>query len=1138
MTTLNSLKRALKQKAREQTSSPSRPLSDTQYSAGFEKFVQGSGWLIYQDFIIPQLSQLLLLLCNSRASISVLEIGPGPKTVLRHLPSHLRRKVARYVAIEPKDLYATSLEEQLCSLADGELPLPCLGSPPSIHRTAFVLGTDASMGVDEKFDVILFCHSMHGMDPNYKFIERALEMLYKRSKDEMVVIFHRDDTLHLGDLVCHRTASFPTGFVGVADDDDELDNFAPFAAGFVMEDASIHEAIRVEWRKVCRNLGRVDGSHPGQLLFSAPNVMVAFNQHATALSKLKAQVPVASEHETVKNREARLRHAAAIMKPTEVQHVQKCVQWALQHGVGLTVVGGGHSGHCLWPGVVAINMGAFDQVHIATCEEKGMSTSNSGPLVVAGSGCRTEDIVQTTTAAGLIVPLGARPSVGSGLWLQGGIGHLARLHGLSCDAIVGAVLVSVASSQVLYVGRVPSQHRPVGAVRPQNDVDLLCAIKGAGSNFGVVLSVTFRAYEVPTFSLRNWVVPLGDGQEAKLKLGDVSKIAGQLPQDCSIDAYLHWDSGQLRLGVTMFECTTGFISEGPVPPVSELLGPDGGSETADAIRLFDAEMYMSTMHGGHGGGKTSAFKRCVFLKDIGTANIADLLVKAVETRPSPLCYLHLLHGGGAVADIASNTSAFGCRDWAFACVVTGVWPRDLDGTKAAEAAKRWVYEVVTGLLPFSSGAYGADLGPDPRDAGLAVRAFGPNRKRLARLKRAWDPCNVLAYGCPLGVAPLGLIVLVTGESGAGKDHCARVWETAFTLSTPKLTARTVSISDETKREYAQHVGADLNRLLHDRAYKEQHRPALTAFWQDQVQRRPRLGEEHFLNVVRGGADVDVLLITGIRDEAPVAAFSHLVPESKLLEVRVTASEETRLFRGARCGDVSDHDKSPTALDYRPSLIFDNDGSDDEAVKSFAKRHLLPFVHEDLDRLASMVPLTPDFPRSGIQFRHVLNISQEPSGLALCMTLLRDRFLGDWANISRLVCCQSGGFIFASALGKEVEVPLALVRAAGKLPPPTISATKSPSHVSSPSCDGSTEERIEMQRNLIPKGSSVVVVDDVLATGQTLFAVLQLLGEAGIGVEDIAVLVVAEFPFHRGRELLHRRGFGGVSVQSLLIFGGA
>ena len=74
--------------------------------------------------------------------------------------------------------------------------------------------------------------------------------------------------------------------------------------------------------------------------------------------------------------------------------------------------------------------------------------------------------------------------------------------------------------------------------------------------------------------------------------------------------------------------------------------------------------------------------------------------------------------------------------------------------------------------------------------------------------------------------------------------------------------------------------------------------------------------------------------------------------------------------------------------------------------------------------------------------------------------------------------------------------------------------------------------------MIPKGASVVVVDDVLATGETMCAVLRLLSEVGIGAESIRIMVVAEFPLHHGRELLRRCGFGAVNIQSFLVFGGA
>ena len=227
-----------------------------------------------------------------------------------------------------------------------------------------------------------------------------------------------------------------------------------------------------------------------------------------------------------------------------------------------------------------------------------------------------------------------------------------------------------------------------------------------------------------------------------------------------------------------------------------------------------------------------------------------------------------------------------------------------------------------------------------------------------------------------------------------------------------------------------------------------------------------------------------------------------------------------------------------ALDYRPSLIFDNDTTGNEAPIRFAEQHLLPFVHEDLQRLANMVRQLPGFPRAGVEFHHVLGISQQPGGLTLCTSLLQTHFTGDWAKVDAVACCEVGGFIYATALASRVDLPLVLIREAGKLPPPTVSVIKPLSHISSLASNNSKEKWFEMERDVVARGASVVVVDDVLSTGETLCAVLRLLNEAGIGAEDINIMVVAEFPIHRGRDLLRKRGFGRISVQSLLVFDGA
>ncbi|KAJ6125986.1 hypothetical protein N7471_010479 [Penicillium samsonianum] len=387
---------------------------------------------------------------------------------------------------------------------------------------------------------------MYGMNPKAKFIEEAIEMLVEQPGGGMVVVFHRDKVFYLGGLVCHRTASFPTGSVCVMDDDDELDRFASFVAGFLAEDVEADRAIRAEWRKVCRTL--------------AP-----FTKDATALSELTMEVPLLNGNKRVKNREARLRHPASIVRPTDVQHVQQCVKWALKHRLSLSVIGGGHSGHCLWSNVVAVDMGAFDQVHILTAGSDGKGwRSSSDYLVIAETGYTTEDIIRKTMAAGITVPLGARPSVGAGLWLQGGIGHLARLHGLACDAIV--------------------------------------------------VSVTFKEFVAPTYSIRNWVIPLSDGREASLKIYNFDRlVARNLPRGLSADAYLYWDIDQLHLGITRFESSaTRSTSEIPTyTAVRTVLGPEDDYSMVDSAGLFETEMYISRMHGGHGGSKTSSFKRLV-----------------------------------------------------------------------------------------------------------------------------------------------------------------------------------------------------------------------------------------------------------------------------------------------------------------------------------------------------------------------------------------------------------------------------------------------------------------------------------------------------------------------------------------------
>ena len=193
MATLYSLKSRLREEAELLSTFTPQPLSHEQYNAGYDIVTNGKGRLAYSHFISPQLSKLLSY-PESRTT-SVLEIGPGPRSVLAHIPYHTRQSIKKYAAFEPNDIFATFLESRLGRCNQGTPLLPCLEKPVDVRRMAFTadgtprVGSDGD-GCKDAFDVIIFCHSMYGMKPKKAFLEKALDML---AEGGMVVVFHRGE---------------------------------------------------------------------------------------------------------------------------------------------------------------------------------------------------------------------------------------------------------------------------------------------------------------------------------------------------------------------------------------------------------------------------------------------------------------------------------------------------------------------------------------------------------------------------------------------------------------------------------------------------------------------------------------------------------------------------------------------------------------------------------------------------------------------------------------------------------------------------------------------------------------------------------------------------------------------------------
>jgi adenine phosphoribosyltransferase len=158
---------------------------------------------------------------------------------------------------------------------------------------------------------------------------------------------------------------------------------------------------------------------------------------------------------------------------------------------------------------------------------------------------------------------------------------------------------------------------------------------------------------------------------------------------------------------------------------------------------------------------------------------------------------------------------------------------------------------------------------------------------------------------------------------------------------------------------------------------------------------------------------------------------------------------------------------------------------------------------------------PDFPRKGILFRDISPLLGDPDALADCVLQLSERAHPPNA----VVAIESRGFVFGAALALHWGVPFVPARKFGKLPGRTVRQLYSLEY---------GEDTLEIHADAIRPGQSVVVVDDLLATGGTARATTQLVEQLGAGVQ--ALLFVIELDGLGGRDALapHR-------VESLMRF---
>jgi adenine phosphoribosyltransferase len=149
----------------------------------------------------------------------------------------------------------------------------------------------------------------------------------------------------------------------------------------------------------------------------------------------------------------------------------------------------------------------------------------------------------------------------------------------------------------------------------------------------------------------------------------------------------------------------------------------------------------------------------------------------------------------------------------------------------------------------------------------------------------------------------------------------------------------------------------------------------------------------------------------------------------------------------------------------------------------------------LEVLKSKIRHVPDFPKPGILFYDVTTLLRDPEGFHMAIDSLSTPYQG--RGIRAVVGIESRGFILGSAVAERIGAGFIPVRKMGKLPAECIRATYELEYGT---------DSLEMHRDAIDNGQRVLVVDDLLATGGTARATVDLVKQIGGVVEGVAFLI--------------------------------
>ena len=173
----------------------------------------------------------------------------------------------------------------------------------------------------------------------------------------------------------------------------------------------------------------------------------------------------------------------------------------------------------------------------------------------------------------------------------------------------------------------------------------------------------------------------------------------------------------------------------------------------------------------------------------------------------------------------------------------------------------------------------------------------------------------------------------------------------------------------------------------------------------------------------------------------------------------------------------------------------------------------------MKKLEEYVRSIPDFPEEGIIFRDVTSVLQDADGLHLAIETMQD--LVKDLEVDVVAGPESRGFIFGTPIAYNMHKPFVLIRKKGKLPCETVSIDYALEYGTA---------TIERHKDSVKPGQKVLIVDDLIATGGTTKAMIDLV--ESLGGEVVGIVVLMELAGLEGRKKIE-----GYRLESAIVYPG-